>query len=56
MMKRLIYTATLIPEGSWIRFSSKKIQKLIPINIIKNQEDEVVIQLDKINQNRFFIC
>jgi hypothetical protein len=29
----------------------KKIQKLILINIqLKNQEDEVVIQLDKINQ------
>ena len=47
-----LYSATLIPEyGSWIRFG---FQKNIKINAykypIKNQEDEVVIQLDKINQ------
>jgi len=46
-----LYSATLIPEyGSWIRFG---FQKNIKINAykypIKNQEDEVVIQLDKIN-------
>ena len=45
------YTATLIPEyGSWIRFGFQKNTK---INIykypIKNQEDEITIQLDKIN-------
>ena len=46
-----IYTATLIPEyGSWIRFGFQKNTK---INVykypIKNQEDEITIQLDKIN-------
>jgi len=46
-----LYSATLITEyGSWIRFG---FQKNIKINAykypIKNQEDEVVIQLDKIN-------
>ena len=46
------YTAILIPEyGSWIRFSFQKNTK---INLykypLKNQEDEVIIQLDKINQ------
>jgi hypothetical protein len=30
--------------------------KINPYKYPKNQEDEVVIQLDKINQNRFFIC
>jgi hypothetical protein len=49
-----LYTATLIPEyGSWIR----SIQNTT-INSykypLKNQEDEVIIQLDKINQNQFF--
>jgi DNA-directed RNA polymerase subunit beta len=47
-----LYTATLIPEyGSWIRFSFQKNTK---VNVykypIKNQEDEVIIQLDKVNQ------
>ena len=47
-----LYTATLIPEyGSWIRFI---FQKNIRINSykypLKNQEDEVIIQLDKVNQ------
>lgn len=47
-----LYTATLIPEyGSWIRFGFQKNTK---INIskypIKNQEDEIIIQLDKITQ------
>ena len=47
-----LYTATLIPEyGSWIRFGFQKNPK---INLykypLKNQEDEVMIQLDKMNQ------
>nr|UYC30549.1 RNA polymerase subunit beta [Lithodesmium undulatum] len=47
-----LYTATLIPEyGSWIRFGFQKNTK---INLykypIKNQEDEVIIQIDKITQ------
>jgi len=47
-----LYTATLIPEyGSWIRFGFQKNTK---INIskypIKNQEDEIIIQLDKMTQ------
>lgn len=47
-----LYTATVIPEyGSWIRIGFQKNTK---INVykypLKNQEDEVVIQLDKINQ------
>jgi DNA-directed RNA polymerase subunit beta len=47
-----LYTATLIPEyGSWIRFGFQKNTKINPYKYpIKNQEDEVVIQLDKINQ------
>jgi DNA-directed RNA polymerase subunit beta len=46
-----LYTATLIPEyGSWIRFGFQKNTKINPYKYpIKNQEDEVVIQLDKIN-------
>jgi DNA-directed RNA polymerase subunit beta len=47
-----LYTATLIPEyGSWVRFGFQKNTK---INIakypIKNQEDEIIIQLDKVTQ------
>nr|YP_010215332.1 RNA polymerase subunit beta [Thalassiosira profunda]UBQ34813.1 RNA polymerase subunit beta [Thalassiosira profunda] len=47
-----LYTATLIPEyGSWIRFGFQKNTK---INIskypIKNQEDEIIVQLDKVTQ------
>lgn len=47
-----LYTATLIPEyGSWIRFGFQKNRK---INIskypIKNQEDEIIIQLDRVTQ------
>jgi DNA-directed RNA polymerase subunit beta len=47
-----LYTATLIPDyGSWIRFGFQKNTK---INVykypLKNQEDEIIIQLDKINQ------
>ena len=47
-----LYTATLIPEyGSWIRFGFQKNTKINPYKYpIKNQEDEVVIQLDKMNQ------
>lgn len=47
-----LYTATLIPEyGSWIRFG---FQKNTNINLykypIKNQEDEIIVQLDKVTQ------
>ena len=50
--EKKLYTATLIPEyGSWIRFGFQKNTK---INIakypIKNQEDEIIIQLDKLTQ------
>lgn len=47
-----LYSATLIPEqGSWIRFGFQKNLKINPYKYpIKNQEDEVIIQLDKINQ------
>ena len=46
-----LYTATLIPEyGSWIRFGFQKNTKINAYKYpIKNQEDEVTIQLDKIN-------
>ena len=49
--KKDLYTATLIPEyGSWIRFGFQKDTKINPYKYpIKNQEDEIVIQLDKIN-------
>ena len=47
-----LYTATLIPEyGSWIRFGFQKNLKMNPYNYpIKIQEDDIMIQLDKINQ------
>jgi DNA-directed RNA polymerase subunit beta len=47
-----LYTANLIPEyGSWIRFGFQKNTKINSYKYpIKNQEDEVVIQLDKMNQ------
>jgi DNA-directed RNA polymerase subunit beta len=47
-----LYTATLIPEyGSWIRFTFQKNTKLNRYKYpIKNQEDELIIQLDKLNQ------
>ena len=47
-----LYSATLIPEyGSWIRFGFQKNMRLNPYKYpIKNQEDEIIIQLDKINQ------
>ena len=49
--KKDLYTATLIPEyGSWIRFTFQKNTKINSYKYpIKNQEDEVIIQLDKIN-------
>ena len=47
-----LYTATLIPEyGSWIRLTFQKNTKINSYKYpLKNQEDEIVIQLDKINQ------
>ena len=47
-----LYSATLIPEyGSWIRFNFQKNTKLTPYKYpLKNQEDELIIQLDKITQ------
>ena len=47
-----LYTATLIPEyGSWIRFGFQKNLKMNPYNYpIKSQEEDIIIQLDKINQ------
>ena len=49
--KKDLYTATLIPEyGSWIRFGFQKNTKINSYKYpLKNQEDEVIIQLDKIN-------
>ena len=46
-----LYTATLIPEyGSWIRFAFQKNTKINSYKYpVKNQEDEVIIQLDKVN-------
>ena len=47
-----LYTATLIPEyGSWIRFGFQKNTKINRYKYpIKNQEDEITIQVDKITQ------
>ena len=47
-----LYTAILIPEyGSWIRFTFQRNTNINQYKYpIKNQEDEVVIQLDKITQ------
>ena len=47
-----LYTAILIPEsGSWIRFGFQKNTEINKYKYpIKNQEDEVIIQLDKITQ------
>jgi len=44
------YTATLIPEsGSWIRFGFQKNTKINRYQYpIRNQEDELIIQIDKI--------
>ena len=47
-----LYSATLIPDyGSWIRFGFQKNTKINSYKYpLKNQEDEIIIQLDKINQ------
>ena len=47
-----LYSATLIPDyGSWIRFGFQKNTKINSYKYpLKNQEDEIVIQLDKITQ------
>lgn len=47
-----LYTAILIPEyGSWIRFGFQKNTKINPYKYpFKNQEEEITIQLDKVNQ------
>ncbi len=47
-----LYTAILIPEsGSWVRFTFQKNTEINKYKYpIKNQEDEVVIQLDKFTQ------
>nr|YP_010208262.1 RNA polymerase subunit beta [Pseudo-nitzschia multistriata]UBA15275.1 RNA polymerase subunit beta [Pseudo-nitzschia multistriata] len=52
-----VYSATLIPEyGSWIRFNFQKNTKLNAYNYpIKNQEEELIIQLDKITQKPILI-
>ena len=46
-----LYTAILIPEyGSWIRFGFQKNTKINAYKYpLKNQEDEIIIQLDKMN-------
>ena len=52
-----LYTAILIPEyGSWIRFGFQKNTKINAYQYpIKNQEDEVMIQLDKLNQKPILV-
>jgi DNA-directed RNA polymerase beta subunit len=47
-----LYRATIIPDyGSWIHFGFQKNTKINSYKYpLKNQEDEVIIQLDKINQ------
>jgi DNA-directed RNA polymerase subunit beta len=47
-----IYSATLIPDyGSWIHFGFQKNTKINSYKYpLKNQEDEIILQLDKINQ------
>ena len=47
-----LYTATLIPEyGSWIRFGFQRNTKINSYRYpLKNQEDEIIIQLDKMSQ------
>ena len=47
-----LYTAILIPEsGSWVRFGFQKNTEINKYKYpIKNQEDELVIQLDKFTQ------
>ena len=50
--KKDLYTATLIPEyGSWIRFGFQKNTEINRYKYpIKNQEDQINIQIDKITQ------
>jgi DNA-directed RNA polymerase subunit beta len=47
-----LYTATLIPDyGSWIRFGFRRNTEINSYRYpLKNQEDEIIIQLDKITQ------
>ena len=47
-----LYSATLIPDyGSWIRFGFQRNTKINSYRYpLKNQEDEIIIQLDKISQ------
>lgn len=47
-----LYTAIIIPEyGSWIRFGFQKNTKINTYKYpLKNQEEEITIQLDKVNQ------
>ena len=47
-----LYSAILIPDyGSWIRFGFQKNLKINQYNFpLKNKEEDLVIQLDKINQ------
>jgi len=49
---KTLYTAIIIPEqGSWIRISFQKNTKINSYKYpVKNQEDEMVIQLDKVTQ------
>lgn len=50
--KKDLYIATLIPDyGSWIRFGFQKNTKINSYKYpLKNQEEEIIIQLDKINK------
>ena len=52
-----LYTATLIPEyGSWIRIGFQKNTKINTYKYpVKNQEDEITIQLDKMNHKPILI-
>jgi DNA-directed RNA polymerase subunit beta len=47
-----LYIATLIPEyGSWIRFEFQQNTKINNYTYpLKNREDEIIIQLDRVNQ------
>ena len=47
-----LYTAILIPEyGSWIRVGFQQNTKINSYNYpVKNKEDELIVQLDKVNQ------
>jgi hypothetical protein len=48
--KRFIHSNLNPRYGSWIRFDSKNTTINSYKYPLKNQEDEVIIQLDKINQ------